>query len=145
MKLSTRTRYGIRAVIELAQDEGDRPLQLKTIAERQGISIKYLEQLMGLLRSAGFVRSVRGAKGGYVLARPAGQITLYEIFRCLEGSVATTECVEDKDYCGRWADCAARRVWIQVEEAIQRVLSGITLADMMERPETDGTQEFHGS
>lgn len=70
MKLSTRTRYGIRAVIELAQHQGDRPLQLKTIAERQNISIKYLEQLMGVLRSAGFIRSVRGAKGGYVLARP---------------------------------------------------------------------------
>jgi Rrf2 family protein len=134
MKLSTRTRYGIRAVIELAQDDGKRPLQLKTIAERQGISIKYLEQLMGILRSAGFVRSVRGAKGGYVLARPPGEITLHEVFRCLEGSVTTTECVEDKDYCGRWADCAARKVWIQVEEAIQRVLSGITLADLIQQP-----------
>ena len=134
MKLSTRTRYGIRAVIELAQDEGKRPLQLRTIAERQGISIKYLEQLMGILRSAGFVRSVRGAKGGYVLARPPEQITLHGVFRCLEGPVTTTECVEDNDYCGRWADCAARKVWIQVEEAIQRVLSGITLADLVQQP-----------
>ena len=134
MKLSTRTRYGIRAVIELAQHEGDRPLQLKTIAERQDISIKYLEQLMGALRSAGFIRSVRGAKGGYVLARPPGQITLYEVFRCLEGPVTTTECVEDASSCDRSADCAARRVWTQLEEAIRKVLTGITLAELIEQP-----------
>jgi Rrf2 family cysteine metabolism transcriptional repressor len=140
MKLSTRTRYGIRAVIELAQHEDKRPLQLKAIAERQGISIKYLEQLMGVLRSAGFIRSVRGAKGGYVLARPAGEITLYEVFRSLEGSVTTTECVEDTDYCERSADCAARTVWIQVEEAIRRVLSGITLADLIKQPKNPAAQ-----
>ena len=140
MKLSTRTRYGIRAVIELAQHEDKRPLQLKAIAERQGISIKYLEQLMGILRSAGFVRSVRGAKGGYVLGRPAGEITLYEVFRSLEGSFTTTECVEDASSCERSADCAARTVWVQVEEAIRRVLSGITLADLIEQPKNPAAQ-----
>jgi Rrf2 family transcriptional regulator, cysteine metabolism repressor len=140
MKLSTRTRYGIRAVIELAQHEGDRPLQLKTIAERQDISIKYLEQLMGVLRSAGFIRSVRGAKGGYVLAKPPAQITLYEVFRCLEGPVTTTECVEDATNCQRSADCAARRVWAQLEEAIRRVLTGITLADLIEQPRGSTTE-----
>jgi len=133
MKLSTRTRYGIRAVIELAQHEGNRPLQLKAIAERQGISVKYLEQLMSLLRSSGFVRSIRGSKGGYVLARLPEQIRLSEVFRCLEGPVATAECTEDRDYCSRAADCAAREVWMQVEEAIQRVLGSITLADLVHR------------
>jgi Rrf2 family transcriptional regulator, cysteine metabolism repressor len=140
MKLSTRTRYGIRAVIELAQHEGDRPLQLRTIAERQDISIKYLEQLMGVLRSAGFIRSVRGAKGGYVLARPPAQITLYEVFRCLEGPVTTTECVEDADSCERSADCAARKVWIQLEEAVRRVLTGITLADLIQQSPASTTE-----
>ncbi len=140
MKLSTRTRYGIRAIIELAQHEGERPLQLKTIAERQNISIKYLEQLMGVLRSAGFIRSVRGAKGGYVLARPPAQITLYEVFRCLEGPVTTTECVDDTASCERSADCAARRVWAQLEEAIRKVLSGITLADLIEPPKSATTE-----
>ena len=104
MKLSTRTRYGIRAVIELAQHEGKRPLQLKAIAERQAISVKYLEQLMSLLRSSGFVRSVRGS--------------------------------EDREYCDRAADCAAREVWVQVEEAIHRVLHSITLADLVHRVQT---------
>ena len=80
MKLSTRTRYGIRAVIELAHHHDKRPLQLKIIAQRQGISVKYLEQLMSLLRSGGFVRSIRGSKGGYILARPTDQIPLSEVF-----------------------------------------------------------------
>jgi Rrf2 family cysteine metabolism transcriptional repressor len=133
MKLSTRTRYGMRAVIELSQHEEKRPLQLKTIAERQGISVKYLEQLMSLLRSAGFVRSIRGSKGGYVLARAPEQINLYDVFRCLEGAVSTAECTEDTDYCERAADCAAREVWLRVEEAIQGVLSSMTLADMVHR------------
>jgi Rrf2 family cysteine metabolism transcriptional repressor len=136
MKLSTRTRYGIRAIIELAQYEGQRPLQLRTIADRQDISVKYLEQLMGLLRSAGLVRSVRGSKGGYALARPPGQIKLSEVFHCLEGPVTTTECVEDEDYCRRSADCAAREVWVEVEAAINHVLDSVTLEDMVKKTKT---------
>ncbi len=136
MKLSTRTRYGMRAAIELAQHEGKRPLQLKVIAERQGISVKYLEQLMSLLRSAGFVRSVRGSKGGYILARPAEQINVHEIFRCLEGAVSTAECTEDMDYCERAADCAAREIWLRVEEAIRNVLGSLTLADVVHQAKT---------
>ncbi|MBM4024891.1 MAG: Rrf2 family transcriptional regulator [Planctomycetes bacterium] len=133
MKLSTRTRYGMRAIIELAQHEGKRPLQLKAIADRQDISVKYLEQLMSLLRASGFVRSVRGSKGGYVLARPAGDVRLSEIFRCLEGPVTTTECTEDEDCCKRSADCVARDLWMEVEAAIQQVLSSLTLADMVNK------------
>jgi Rrf2 family cysteine metabolism transcriptional repressor len=140
MKLSTRTRYGMRAIIELAQHEEKRPLQLKAIAERQDISVKYLEQLMSLLRSSGFVRSVRGSKGGYVLARPADQIRLSEIFRALEGSVTTAECTEDADYCGRSADCIAREVWMEVEAAIHNVLSGITLAELVHRTKKNATE-----
>jgi Rrf2 family protein len=133
MKLSTRTRYGMRAIIELAQYEGKRPLQLKVIAERQEISVKYLEQLMSLLRSGGFVRSVRGSKGGYVLARPATEISLSEIFRSLEGPVTTTECTADADVCDRSADCIARGIWLQVETAIQQVLTSITLGDLVKK------------
>ncbi len=140
MKLSTRTRYGMRAIIELAQHEDKRPLQLKVIAERQDISIKYLEQLMSLLRSAGFVRSVRGSKGGYILARPADQIKLSEIFRCLEGAVTTAECTEDESYCARSADCAARDVWKRVETAIQEVLGSIRLSDVVQRSSRSTTE-----
>jgi len=133
MKLSTRTRYGMRAVIELAQHEDKRPLQLKVIADRQAISVKYLEQLMSILRSAGFVRSVRGSKGGYTLARPADQVRLHEIFRCLEGPVTTTECTVDSRVCERSTDCIAREIWLQVETAVHDVLSSITLADVVKR------------
>lgn len=133
MKLSTRTRYGMRAVIELAQHQEKRPLQLKVIAERQDISIKYLEQLMSMLRSSGLLRSIRGAKGGYILARPPEQIKLSEVFRCLEGPVTTAECTENTDYCEHSKDCVAREVWIEVEAAIQKILRSITLADMVKR------------
>ena len=140
MKLSTRTRYGMRAIIELAQHEGKRPLQLKAIADRQDISVKYLEQLMSLLRSAGFVRSVRGSKGGYILARPADEIRLSEVFRCLEGPVSTTECTEDEDCCKRSADCAARELWMLVEAAIQGVLTSMTLADMVKKAKAHSSE-----
>ncbi len=142
MKLSTRTRYGMRAIIELAQHEGKRPLQLKVIAERQDISVKYLEQLMSLLRSAGFVRSVRGSKGGYVLAHAPDQVRLSEVFRCLEGPVTTAECTEDDSYCKRSSDCAARRVWVRVEAAIQDVLGSITLSDLVQESKPS-TTEYH--
>jgi len=123
----------MRAVIELAQHEEKRPLQLKAIAERQDISVKYLEQLMSMLRSSGLLRSIRGAKGGYILARPPEQINLSEIFRCLEGPVTTAECTENGDYCERSADCVAREVWMEVEAAIQKILRSITLADLVKR------------
>ena len=130
----------MRAIIELAQHEDKRPLQLKVIAERQDISVKYLEQLMSLLRSAGFVRSVRGSKGGYILARPADQITLSEIFRCLEGAVTTAECIDDESYCGRAADCAARDVWVRVEAAIQGVLQSVRLSDVAQKSKDARTE-----
>ncbi|HIJ51535.1 MAG TPA: Rrf2 family transcriptional regulator [Planctomycetes bacterium] len=133
MKLSTRTRYGIRAILELAENDDKRPLQLRIIAEHQDISIKYLEQLMAILRSAGFVRSIRGAKGGYMLAKPPNQIKLSDVFDCLEGYVTTVECVEDKKYCERADDCIVRQVWTQVQEAIRNVLLSITVQDLVNR------------
>lgn len=132
MKLSTRTRYAVRAMIELAQNEPNKPLQLKVIAERQDISVKYLEQLMAVLRSAGLIRSVRGSKGGYVLSRPASQVRLSDVLHCLEGSVMTVECVEDNQSCARAAECAARQVWVKVQQAIEEVLQSITLQDVVD-------------
>ncbi len=133
MKLSTRTRYAVRAIIELAQNGNNKPLQLKIIAQRQDISVKYLEQLMAILRSSGFVRSIRGSKGGYVLAKAPNQIKLNEVLHRLEGTVATVECVENEDYCSRSADCASRYLWVQVEQAIEKVLEAITLQDLVDK------------
>ncbi len=133
MKLSTRTRYGIRAMLELAENYGEGPLQIKVIANRQDISVKYLEQLMAMLRSGGFVRSIRGSKGGYMLSKVPAQVKLDELFTCLEGPVVTVECVEDENYCARAADCVTRQVWAQVQAAMMKVLQSMTLQDLVNR------------
>ena len=142
MKLSTRTRYGIRAILELAGNGSHRPLQLKIIARHQEISIKYLEQLMALLKSAGFVRSVRGSKGGYVLAKPAGQIRLSDVFDCLEGPVITAECVEDESYCARAADCVVKQVWAEVQQVVKSVLQSMTLQDLADKAKDRETPDY---
>ncbi len=142
MKLSTRTRYGLRAVLELAANQSEEPMQINTIAHRQEISVKYLEQLMAILKSAGFVRSVRGAKGGYVLAKPANQIKLSEVFNALEGPVTTVECVGDKDYCTRAADCVTRQVWAEVQQAIEKILQSMTLQDLVDRTRDKKTLSY---
>jgi len=133
MKLSTRTRYGIRAMLELAENHGEGPLQIKVIANRQDISVKYLEQLMAMLRSGGFVRSIRGSKGGYMLSKVPAQIKLDELFTCLEGTVVAVECVEDENFCARAADCVTRQVWAQVQAAMVKVLQSMTLQDLVNR------------
>ena len=131
MKISTRTRYGIRAVLELAVGYGQGPLQLKVIAQHQDISVKYLEQIIAMLKSGGLVRSVRGAKGGYILAKSPNQVKLSDVFACLEGPVNTVDCIENQNYCARAADCLARQVWTQVQNAINNVLQSITLQDLV--------------
>jgi Rrf2 family protein len=133
MKLSTRTRYGVRAILELAGNQNKGPLRIKTIAHRQDISVKYLEQLMTILRTAGFVRSIRGSKGGYILAKAANQIKLGDVFNALEGPVTTVECLENENYCARAADCVTRQVWAEVQGAIMNVLQSMTLQDLVDR------------
>jgi Rrf2 family cysteine metabolism transcriptional repressor len=142
MKLSTRTRYGVRAILELAANQSTEPLRIKTIAHRQDISVKYLEQLMAVLKSAGFVRSIRGSKGGYILAKPANQIKLSDIFDCLEGFVATVECLENENYCARVADCVTRQVWAEVQQAIMKVLQSVTLQDLVDRTRDKRTLNY---
>ena len=133
MKLSTRSRYGIRAILELALHAGQGPLRIKSISKNQDISVKYLEQILALLKSGGFARSTRGAKGGYVLAKPAEQIKLSDVFNCLEGPFISPECLEDNKYCNRAADCATREVWASVWQSVKNVLDSITLQDLVDR------------
>ncbi len=133
MKLSTRARYGIRAMLELAKNHGKGPLQTKIIAQRQDISVKYLEQLMAILKATGFVRSIRGSKGGYVLARLPDKIKLSDLFSALEGPVNTVECVVNEDYCLRAVDCVTRQLWTQLQDAIIGVLQSVTLQDLADR------------
>ena len=133
MKLSMRMRYGLRAMMELAASSDGEPVQLKVIARRQAISVKYLEQLVSVLKSSGFVRSIRGAKGGYLLAKKPDEIRLNEIFVVLEGDVITTDCARDAKVCDRSCDCVARGIWTEVQRAIDGILGSITLQDMVDR------------
>ncbi len=143
MKLSTRTRYGLRAIVELASNHGKGPLQLKIIASNQDISLKYLEQLMATLKSAGLVRSLRGAKGGYILAKAANQIKLSDVFSALEGpSAITVECLDDDNYCARTADCVTKQVWAQVQQAVIGVLESLTLQDLVDRTKEKGKSDY---
>lgn len=143
MKLSTRTRYGIRAILELAENYGNEPLQLRIIARDQRVSVKYLEQLMAMLKSAGIVRSVRGSKGGYILAKSPEQIKVSDCFECLEGSVITTECVEDESYCERTNDCIARQLWTEVQNSVMGVLQSMTLQNLVDRAKNKQVINYH--
>jgi Rrf2 family protein len=135
MKLSTRARYGIRAMLELAQNEGKGPMQIKRIGQHQEISVKYLEQ-------GGFVRSMRGAKGGYMLSEVAAKIKLSDVFNCLEGPLITTECLEDNEYCHRAADCVTRELWAEVQNAVKTVLDSFTLQDLVDRAKNKKDMDY---
>jgi Rrf2 family transcriptional regulator, cysteine metabolism repressor len=132
VKFSTRARYGMRAMLDLAvNDEG--LVLLKDIAARQGISKRYLEHMMTLLRNGGLVTAERGARGGYRLARPAEAIGLDEIVEALEGRIAPVDCVEDSSICERAEECVVRDLWFQVTEAMRGILREQTLEDLKER------------
>jgi Rrf2 family transcriptional regulator, cysteine metabolism repressor len=133
MKLSSRTRYGMRAILELAQEYGNAPLQIKTIADREDISNKYLEQLIAMLKSAGLVRSIRGPRGGYLLAKPPAEIHLKEVFVTLEGPMTPAECVDHPEFCPRCMDCVTRDIWQDLQNAIDGVLESVTLEDLVKK------------
>lgn len=132
MKLSTRGRYGLRAMIDMAQSEDKSPIATHTIAERQGISERYLEQLMVPLKRAGLVKSVRGSQGGYVLGRKPGDITAGDIIRVLEGPIAPVECVSEHnpEICERSDYCVTRILWAKVRDSIAEVLDSYSLNDL---------------
>ena len=142
MKLSTRTRYAMRVILELADNYGKGPVQTRMIAKNQEISIKYLEQLMATMKSAGLIRSQRGAKGGYILAQPPEKIKLSDVFEAFEGPVVTVECVTNDNYCTRAADCIARQVWCEVQRSIKKVLESITLKDALDKARTVRSADY---
>ncbi len=136
MKLSTKGRYGTRALLDMARHYGQGPLPLRDIAERQQIPLQYLERLMGPLTRGGLIHSVRGVKGGVWLARSPQEIKLSQVVEAMEGDIVPVSCVGDPDLCGRSGECATRDVWTEVQDAVHQVLEGITLADLMERQTT---------
>ena len=133
MKLSTRGRYGTRALLELALHQGEGPILLKDIAQRQQISLRYLEHLITPLIAGGIVRSIRGARGGVLLARLPEKIKLSEVIQLLEGSVAPAECVNNPGICSRSKLCVTRDIWGELKEAMNGVLESTTLQDLVER------------
>ena len=135
MKISTKGRYGVTAMYELALHYGEGPLSLKNIALKQVISEHYLEQLICILRNTGLVKSVRGAQGGYMLARDPASITIGAVITAMEGPIAIVDClltdIKDKDqFCDKAGLCVTRDVWAKVCDSISGVLDSITLADL---------------
>ena len=138
MKLSTRGRYGTRMLLDLALRDGEGPIQLKDIAQRQQISLMYLEHLITPLVAAEMIRSMRGARGGIWLARSPQEIKLSEVVELLEGSIAPVDCVNDPKACPRSDLCVTRDVWIELKEAMDGVLESKTLQDLVEMQKVKG-------
>jgi len=133
MKLSTRGRYGTRALLDLALHQGEGPVPLKDIAQRQQISLLYLEHLIAPLIAGGIVRSTRGARGGVSLAKPPDEIRLSEVIQLLEGSIAPAECVNNPGICTRSELCVTRDIWSELKKAMNGILESTTLQDLVER------------
>lgn len=140
MQISTRGRYGLRAMVDLAMHNQEGPLALRVIAERQEISESYLEQVFTSLRKAGLVRASRGAQGGYELVKKATEITVGDVLRALEGPIAPVLCVESAPFskqCEREKNCITRQFWQEFKETIDRFLDGTSLQDLADRAVSD--------
>ena len=133
MKISTKGRYALRLMVDLALAESPSPVSLKDVATRQNLSDKYLEQIVTPLSHAGIVRSVRGAGGGYLLTRKPEEYTVGDILRPLEGDLAPVECATDESYCDRCGECVTVELWQEIHRAVSRVVDNTTLADLVER------------
>ena len=129
MMISTKGRYGLRLMLDLATEGSKRPVPVKEIAKRQNISEKYLEQIISPLSKAGLVKSIRGAQGGYVLTRPATEITAGDILRAAEGTIAPVECCESG--CDRSDGCVTFGLYKKIQDAVDSVVDSTTLADML--------------
>ena len=138
MKISTRGRYATRAMLDLALHHDKAPVLLKDISARQGIPLRYLEQIVTPLIAAKLINSTRGPRGGIKLAKPARQIKLSEVIRVLEGPITPVECVENPGLCPRSPSCAARDVWADMAKAMYGVLESTTLGDLVERQNKKG-------
>jgi Rrf2 family protein len=133
VKISTRCRYGARALIEIAAEYGREPVKRKDIAGRQDISDSYLENILISLKSAGIINTLRGANGGYSLAMEPSKISLYDIVKALDGMQSPIECLKDTSKCERADECLTKDVWFKVKQAEEGVLKGVTLQDLLDK------------
>lgn len=141
MKLSTKGRYGLRAMVDIAQQQENGPVAIHTIAQRQNLSSRYLEQLLIPLKQAGLVKSLRGAQGGYVLGKSSEKISVGDIIRVLEGPIAPVDCVNqlNPDECRRAEHCVTRKVWTRLRDTMTEVLDSYTLQDLARESEATDT------
>ncbi|MBO5198592.1 MAG: RrF2 family transcriptional regulator [Lachnospiraceae bacterium] len=143
MKLSTKGRYGLRAVVDLAMHADEEAVSLSSVAERQHISMSYLEQLIAKLKKAGIVSSVRGSQGGYVLAKTPEEISVGDILRALEGSLNPVDCAAitgEGESCGGSGSCVTKYVWQRITDSINDTVDSIRLSELIDRGK-DGTGE----
>ena len=133
MRLSTRGRYGTRLMVDLAQHYADGPIPLAEIAKRQDLSAKYLEQLIILLKGAGLIRSARGRRGGYMLARNPEDINMGEIIETLVGRLALVDCVAEPELCERSPECPTRGIWVGMTDILKKQLFSLNLQDIVQK------------
>ena len=133
MKISMKGDYGVRALVDLAEHFGEGPVQSKEIAERQDIPEPYLDQLLTILRKAGFIRSRRGPQGGHALARPPGDIYMGEVITTLEGSLAAIGCLDGSISCSLSGKCGQQEIWQIITEASQHLLNKTSIHNVLER------------
>ena len=131
MKLSTRSRYGTRMMLDLAQHYDQGPVQIGDVSKRENISVKYLEQLIIPLKKANFIKSVRGPKGGHMLAKTPEEITVGDIVRILEGGINLSDCLENPEVCDKTTSCLTRGVWEEATKAMYDKLNSATLSKMI--------------
>lgn len=141
MRISTRGRYGLRALVDMALHCDTGPVALREIAERQGVSESYLEQVFASLRKAGLISALRGAQGGYVLGQPASEITVGSILRILEGPITPVHCTSQSDKCcGREEHCITRPLWLDLERLINDFLDNTTLQDLVDKAPVEAVE-----
>lgn len=143
MKISTKGRYGLRTLMDISVHQSKGPVNLNDIAERQGISAKYLWQIVNLLKTAGLVRGTRGPKGGYILLKAPSDITLLDVIQILEGPVSLVECADDPAFCSQADHCVAHSVWDEVGQVIRGALRKITLAEILRRNARAGSASHY--
>jgi Rrf2 family transcriptional regulator, cysteine metabolism repressor len=131
MKISTKGRYGLRVLLELAGRKGEGPVQLKEVAKKQQLSLNYIEHLIGPLVSAGMVKTVRGVSGGVMLSKKPAEIKVSEVISLFEGSTAPVECVDNPASCSRADECVTRDIWCELKKAADNVLSSRTIQDLL--------------
>ena len=142
MKLSTKCRYGLRAVLDIARRYGKTPSKRKDIAKREGLSSSYLENILLVLRNRKIVETTRGVNGGYILSRKPSEITVFDIANALEGPLCVVDCVEKPKGCEKSGECITRLVWCEVAEAIKKVLESITLQELLDKEKKLGLSDY---